>query len=401
MTQVCSVFSQLLQLSPHRKFAQAVKQHQGERHAKGFTCWGQFVAMLFCQVAQLKSLREVCMGLASCESPLKHLGLSETPKKSTLGYANEHRPWELYQTIFTQLLETCQAEVAARDGRKKFRFKNKLVSLDGSIIDLSVTMFDWAKYRRTKGAIKLHLLLDHDGYLPSFAVVTEGKHSELAVARGLRLEAGTILAIDRGYNDFDWFAEMTRDGVFFVTRMKTNTVYSVVEECEVPQNGSVLRDQIISLPGLKKAGEEPILFRRIEYWNKDKQEILVFFSNLLHLAASTIASIYKERWQVELFFKALKQNLKVKTFLGTSANAVKTQVWTALIAMLILKYLQMKSTFGWSLSNLAALLRAATVYFQGFVGLAEESDGGAAGGAATRRAVGDAADVVGESWTAA
>jgi hypothetical protein len=259
--------------------------------------------MLFCQVAQLKSLREVCMGLASCESPLKHLGLSETPKKSTLAYANEHRPWELYQTMFYQLLERTQAEVAARGGRKKFRFKNKLVSLDGSMIDLSVTMFDWAKYRRTKGAIKLHLLLDPDGYLPSFAVVTEGKHSEVEVARGLRLEAGTILAIDRGYNDFEWFAEMTRDGVFFVTRMKTNTVYSVVEECEVPENGNVLRDRIISLPGLKKAGEEPILFRRIEYGNKDKQEILVFFSNLLHLAGSTVASIYKERWQVELFFE--------------------------------------------------------------------------------------------------
>lgn len=364
MTQVCSVFSQLLQLFPHREFARAVKGHKAERHAKGFTCWGQFVAMLFCQVAQLKSLREVCMGLASCESPLKHLGLSETPKKSTLAYANEHRPWELYQTVFYQLLEKTQAEVAARGGGKKFRFKNKLVSLDGSIIDLSVTMFDWAKYRRTKGAIKLHLLLDHDGYLPSFAVVTEGKHSEVEVARGIRLEAGTILVIDRGYNDFAWFAEMTRDGVFFVTRMKTNTVYSVVEECEVPQNGNVLRDQIISLPGLSKAGEEAVLFRRIEYWNKDKQEILVFFSNLLHLAASTIASIYKERWQVELFFKALKQNLKVKTFLGTSANAVKTQIWTALIAMLILKYLQMKSTFGWSLSNLAALLRQQLFIFR-------------------------------------
>jgi hypothetical protein len=364
MIQVCSVYSQLLQLFPHRDFARAVKHHEAERHAKGFSCWGQFVAMLFCQVAQLKSLREVCMGLASCESPLKHLGLSETPKKSTLAYANEHRPWELYQTIFTSLLETCRAEVAARGGRRKFRFKNKLVSLDGSIIDLSVSMFDWAKYRRTKGAIKLHLLLDHDGYLPSFAVVTEGKHSELAVARGLRLEAGTILAIDRGYNDFEWFAEMTRDGVFFVTRMKTNTVYSVVEECEVPENGNVLRDQIISLPGLEKAGEEPILFRRIEYWNKDKQETLVFFSNLLHLAASTIAAIYKDRWQVELFFKALKQNLKVKTFLGTSANAVRTQIWTALIAMLILKYLQMKSTFGWSLSNLAALLRQQLFIFR-------------------------------------
>ena len=225
-------------------------------------------------------------------------------------------------------------------------------------------MYDWAKYRRTKGAIKLHLLLDHDGYLPSLAVVTEGKRSELEVARSLLLEPGTILAIDRGYNDYAWFEEMTWNGVFFVTRMKCNTVYTIIEECEVPENGNVLRDQIISLPGLKKAGEEPTLFRRIEYWNKDKQEILVFFSNLLHLAASTIAAIYKERWQVELFFKALKQNLKVKTFLGTSANAVKTQIWTALIAMLVLKYLQLKSSFGWSLSNLAALLRQQLFIFR-------------------------------------
>jgi hypothetical protein len=194
--------------------------------------------------------------------------------------------------------------VAARGGRRKFRFKNKLMSLDGSIIDLSATMFDWAKYRRTKGAIKLHLLLDHNGYLPSFAVVTEGKHSEVAVARSLRLEPGTILAIDRGYNDYEWFAEMTRENVFFVTRMKTNTVYTVEEEGAVPAGGDVLRDQIISLPALRKDGEEPVLFRRIEYWNREKEEILVFFTNLLHLAAATIAAIYKDRWQVELFFES-------------------------------------------------------------------------------------------------
>ena len=245
------------------------------------------------------------------------------------------------------------------------------MSLDGSIIELSATMFDWAKYRQRKGAItgapgnrslslgwiKLHLLLDHDGYLPSFAVVTDGKHSELKVARELHLEAGTILAIDRGYNDYQWFAQLTRDRVFFVTRMKTNTKFRTVEVCAVPEKGNVLSDQIVSLPALDKDGEEPVLFRRIEYWNADKQQILVFFTNLLHLAASTVAAIYKERWQIELFFKALKQNLKVKSFLGTSANAVKTQIWTALIAMLILKYLQMKSSFGWSLSNLAALVR--------------------------------------------
>jgi hypothetical protein len=364
MTPVCSIFSQLLQLIPRGQFNQAVKQHKAERAAKGFTCWGQFVAMLFCQVAHMNSLREVCLGLACCEDSLKQLGLGATPNKSTLAYANAHRPWELHQAVFMQLLSKCQAEVAARGGRRKFRFKNKLMSLDGSIIELSATMFDWAKYRQRKGAIKLHLLLDHDGYLPSFAVVTEGKHSELQVARSLQLEAGTILAIDRGYNDYKWFAEMTQNGIFFVTRMKTNTVYYTIEVCAVPEKGNVLSDQLVTLPSLNIEGEEPVLFRRIEYWNAEKQEILVFFTNLIHLAASTVAAIYKDRWQVELFFKALKQNLKVKSFLGTSANAVKTQIWTALIAMLILKYLQMKARFGWSLSNLAALVRQQLFIFR-------------------------------------
>lgn len=363
MLQVCSVYSQLLQLFSRTQFARAVKSHKAERNAKGFSSWEQFVAMLFCQLAHLNSLREVCMGLASCESPLKHLGISTTPKRSTLAYANANRPWELYESIFMQLLEKCQMETAVRS-RRKFRFKNKLMSLDASVIELSATMFDWAQYAQQKGGIKLHLLLDHDGYLPSFAVVTGEKYNELNVARELRLKAGTILAVDRGYNDYVWFRELTRHGVYFVTRMKTNTVYTAVEECAVPQKGNVLRDQIVSMPSLDKRDEAPVLFRRIEYWNADKQEIMVFFTNLLHLAASTVAAIYKDRWQVELFFKALKQTAKVKSFLGTSANAVKTQIWTALIAMLILKYLKMKSSFGWSLSNLAAMLRQQLFIFR-------------------------------------
>jgi hypothetical protein len=364
MNRVCSIFSQILKLFPRGDFEKAVKEHKAERHARGFTSWGQFMAMLFCQLGRAHSLREICGGLACCEGQLKHLGVPTAPKKSTLAYANENRPWELYQTVFQQTLVKCQELVSSQSGRKKFRFKNKLMSLDGSIIDLSVSLFDWAKYKRTKGAIKLHLLLDHDGYLPSFAVVTEGKTSEIKVARTLRFDPGTILAIDRGYNDFEWFAELTRQGVFFVTRMKTNTLYTVVQECEVPANGKVLRDQIVSLPALAQAGEEPVLFRRIEYWNEDKSEVLVFLSNLLHLAASTIAAIYQDRWQVELFFKALKQTCKIKTFVGTSANAVKTQVWTALIAMLVLKYLQMKSQFSWSLSTLAALLRQQLFFYR-------------------------------------
>jgi IS4 transposase len=362
--KVCSIFSQVLKMFSRGGFEKAVKQHRAERHARGFTSWGQFMAMLFCQVGRAHSLREICGGLACCEGQLKHLGVPVAPKRSTLAYANEHRPWELYQTVFEQTLSQCQELVRSQGGRKKFRFKNKLMSLDGSIIDLSVSMFDWAKFRRTKGAIKLHLLLDHDGYLPSFAVVTEGKTSEIKVARTLRFAPGTILAIDRGYNDYEWFRELTQEEVYFVTRMKEKAVYEVQEELQIPQNSKVVRDQIIYFPRLAVKDEDPLLFRRVEIWDAEKEEAIVFLSNLLAFGATTIAAIYKDRWEVELFFKALKQTLRIKTFVGTSANAVRTQVWTALIAMLVLKYLQLKSQFPWSLSTLAALLRQQLFFYR-------------------------------------
>src|SRR6266568_1576523 len=301
--KVCGIFSQVLKLFSRGEFEKAVKEHKAERHARGFTSWGQFVAMLFCQVGRAHSLREICGGLACCEGHLKHLGVPVAPKKSTLAYANENRPWELYQTVFEQTLVKCQELVSSQGGHKKFRFKNKLMSLDGSIIDLSMSMFDWAKFRRTKGAIKLHLLLDHDGYLPSFAVVTEGKRSEIKVARTLRFDPGTILAIDRGYVDYEWFRELTEREVYFVTWMKENAVYAVKEELEVPQNSNVVSDQILCFPRLAREGEEAVLFRRVEVRDKEKGETIVFLTNLIAFGATTIAAIYKERWQVELFFE--------------------------------------------------------------------------------------------------
>ncbi len=356
MTRFSSIFSQLLQLFPRLEFEQAVKEHHAERSTKGFSSWGQFVAMLFCQLGRAHSLREICGGLASCEGKLKHLGVPEAPKKSTLAYANEHRPWELYRTVFEQTLAKCQSVVAASGSKKKFRFKNKLVSLDSSTIDLCMSVFDWAKFRRTKGAVKLHLLLDHDGHLPSYAVITDGKKSDIRVAWGMKFAAGAVLVVDRGYNDYDWFAELTDEEVFFVTRMKDNAIYDVVERREVPDKGHVRSDEVIFFPSMAANGKE-YFFRRVEVWDEEQQRTLVFLTNHLKFGATTIAAIYKDRWKVELFFKALKQNCKIKTFLGTSANAVHTQIWTALIAMLVLKYLQLKSTFGWSLSNLVAMLR--------------------------------------------
>ena len=353
MNRFSSIFSQLLQLFPRLEFHKMVKETKAERHARGFTCWGQFVAMLFCQLGRAHSLREITDGLRSCEGKLKHLGIT-APKRSTLAYANEHRSWELYQKVFFALLNQCRTHVT---GKKKFRFKNKLVSLDSTTIDLCLSIYDWAHFRRTKGAIKLHLVLDHDGYLPSFAIITEGKISDVKVAHRLRFDPGTIVVDDRGYNDYRLFGTWTSNGVYFVTRMKDNALYKVVETKVVPQNRNIIKDEIIVLTGVKAEEKCPYSLRRVEVYDAEKEQTLVFLTNNQKLGASTISAIYKDRWQIELFFKALKQNLKIKTFVGTSANAVKIQIWTALIAMLILRYLQLRSQVKWSLSNLVALLR--------------------------------------------
>ncbi len=353
MSPFCSMFSQLLKLFPRTEFQALVKRTHAERHARGFTCWGQFVAMLFCQLGRAHSLREICGGLRSSEGKLKHLGIT-APSRSTLAYANEHRPWQLYRAVFEALLLRCQP---LAQGRRKFRFKHKLVSLDSTVIDLCATLFDWAKFRRTKGAVKLHRLLDHDGYLPSVVVITDGKRHDVRVARTLRFDPGTIVVMDRGYTDYAWLGQLTAQAVWFVTRLKDAAVYEVVESRRIPTQGRVERDEIIRLTGVGAPEKCPPPLRRVEVYDPEKDRTLVFLTNHLTLGATTIGAIYQDRWQIELFFKALKQNLKIKTFVGTSANALKVQVWTALLAMLVLKYLQLRSRFGWSLSNLVALLR--------------------------------------------
>lgn len=335
------------------KFQEAVQKHEAERHARGFSCWSQFVAMLFCQLGQAKSLREICNGMLALEGKLKHLGVDRAPNKSSLAYANEHRPWGLYQSVFEQLLSQCEG---LAQGKKKFRFKNKLLSLDSTNIELCATMFDWAKFKRAKGAAKVHLILDHEGHLPHFAVITDGKQSDLAVARSLHWEAGTILVIDRGYVNYAWWQKLSDAGVYFVTRFRKDMKYEVRAQREVAPTGDIRRDEEIRLSGVRSQ-EFSLRLRLITKWDKEKQEEIQFITNHRKLAPATIARIYKERWQIEIFFKSLKQLLRVKTFVGTSSNALHVQIWTALIAMLLLKYLHMKSQFGWSLSNLVALLR--------------------------------------------
>jgi DDE family transposase/uncharacterized protein DUF4372 len=349
-----SLFAQCLELIPRDHFQALVRKHGAESHSKGFSSWDQCVGMLFCQLAGAHSLREISYGLASCMGKLVHLGLQEAPARSTLSYANEHRPWQLYQDLFAAVLE--QARPFAK-GKGKLRFRNPLYSLDSTTIDLCLEMFEWAKFRRTKGAVKLHLVLDHEGYLPTFAHITDGKTHELNAARMLSLPPGSMVAMDRAYNDYSLFAEWCDKDIGFVTRMKDHAVYEVLESNPDALKGAVRADELIVLTGVWTQGKCAHILRRVVVWDEDKQREIVLLTNLVEFAASTVARIYKERWQIELFFKALKQNLRVKSFVGTSANALKTQLWTALIAMLILKVMQLRATFGWSLSNLVAMLR--------------------------------------------
>lgn len=352
MQRFCSVFQQILKLVPRTEFEQLVQEHGSDRNSKGFDSWSQFVAMTFCQLGRAQSLREIEQGLASAEGRLQQLGVTEAPKRSTLAYANAHRPWQLYESVFYQLFSRCQSVAPGH----RFRFKSKLLSLDSTTIDLCAEVFDWAKFRRTKGAVKLHLLLDHDGHLPRYAVITDGKGSDIEVARRLELPAGSIVVFDRGYNDYLWFTELTIFEVGFVTRMKDGALYEVIGTRE-PKGTGVRSDQVITMRTKHdEIDQQPVRLRRIEFTDAEGKEY-VFLTNRLDLAAGTIAEIYRQRWQIESFFKAIKQNLRIKTFVGTSENALHIQIWTALIAILMLRYLQLTAKWGWSLSNLIAMIR--------------------------------------------
>jgi hypothetical protein len=219
MVRTASIFSQILGLVQRAEFARVVRRHSGNRYTKKFTAWDHFVTMVFCQLAHAKSLRETCDGLRSTVGKAVHLGIRNLAGHSTLAYANQHRPSALYRDLFFHLSAQLSAEVGARK-KRKFRFRNKLLSLDSSVITLCLSLFPWADYTRTKGGVKLHLLLDHDGYWPSYACLTEANCADVSVARGLALAKGSIVAMDRAYVDYELFGRWTREGVFFVTRLK-------------------------------------------------------------------------------------------------------------------------------------------------------------------------------------
>lgn len=356
MVRVGSLFSQILRQIPRDLFFGLVQKHHAERYAKSFSSWTHLVAMLFSQLAHADSLREICNGLACCEGKLVHLGIGKAPRRSTLSYANEHRPAAMFEALFWKILARFRSQDQL-GAKRSFRFKNRLLSLDSTTISLCLSLFPWADYRQAKGGVKLHVLLNHDDYLPEYALLTDARRHDVGPARQISLKPGSIVVVDRGYTDFALFARWHREGVFWVTRMKDGTAYIVEHDRDLPREDSILADQIIFLTGATAADKYPDPIRRIVVWDAEQQRQIEILTNHLDFAATTLANIYRERWQIELFFKALKQNLKVKTFVGTSENALRIQIWTALLALLLLKWLHFLSAAGWSLSNLASLLR--------------------------------------------
>ena len=352
MAHYNTVFSQLLKLIPRHEFETLAKQHHSGRSFRSASRWSQFVTMAMGQLSGRKSLRDIVENVSAQTHRLYHLG-SARLSRSNLSRINENKPYALFEALFEKLLKRCQGVVPGH----QFRFKNPLYSLDSSTIDLCLSVFPWAKFRTTKGAVKLHVGLNHAGYLPEFVTLTEGRKHDVTVGRILKFPKGSMVVMDKAYNDYSWYKQLTDNGIFFVTRLKANAKYRVVERREVLQNKGLTSDQTIEFTGLQIAKKCPVQLRRIGFRDPATGKHYVFLTNNFKLAARTIADIYKARWQVELFFKWIKQNLKIKSFVGTSKNAVMTQIWIALCMYLLLAFLKFQSKLTKSMQQILRLLQ--------------------------------------------
>ena len=352
MAHCNTIFSQLLKLVPRHEFEGLAKQHHSGRSFRTASRWSQFVMLTMAQLSGRISLRDIVENTFAQRHRLYHLG-SVKLSRSNLSRINEDKPYTLYEALFGKLLKRCQGMSPGHD----FRFNNPLYSLDASTIDLCLSVFPWADFRTTKGAIKLHVGLNHGGYLPEFVTVTEGKTAEVTVGRTLNFPKGSIVAVDRAYNDYAWYKQLTEKGIFFVTRLKSHAIFRVVERRPVLAVKGLTCDQTIKFTGALTAKKCPIQMRRIGYRDPQTGKHYVFLSNNFKLAAKTIADIYKSRWQVELFFKWIKQNLKIKSFIGTSKNAVMTQIWIALCVYLMLAYIKFQSKLKKSMQQILRLLQ--------------------------------------------
>lgn len=352
MAHCNTILSQIVKLVPRHEFEVLANRHHEGRAFRTASRWSQFVTMAMAQLAGRSSLRDIVDNISSQAHRLYHLGSAKL-SRSSLSRINEGKPYALYEALFGKLLSRCQGKAPGHD----FRFKNPLYSLDATTIDLCLSVFPWADFRTTKGAIKLHVGLNHAGYLPEFVTVTDGKTHDVTVGRALRIPRGSIVAIDRGYNDYGWYNQLTEKGIFFVTRLKSNAHYRVISRRQVLKDKGVTSDQTIEFIGVQTSRKCPIPLRRIGYRDPETGKHYVFLTNHFKLSASTIANIYGSRWQIELFFKWIKQNLRIKSFVGTSKNAVLTQIWIALCVYLILAFIKFQSKLTKSMQQILRLLQ--------------------------------------------
>jgi len=352
-----TLFAQIIQTLCRNSFNTLTEKHQTDKYNKGIDSWTHLITMLFCQFSKLNSLRDVTNGLKSASGNLNHLGLKVSPSKSSLSYQNQHREWQLFQDYYFKLLHKLTAIAQFRQTR--FRIKSKILLLDSTTISLCLNLFDWAKYRKRKGAIKLHTLLDFDGCLPVYINLSDGKLNDAKAAKEIILPADSVVVADRAYVDFENLYRWNKGDSYFVIRLKKSVRFLRLEERELPENRHqhILVDEYIELEDAKTFAKYPKKLRRVVVWDEVNQQTIELITNQFTWTANTISDLYKARWEIEQFFKDIKQLLKIKSFLGTSPNAVLIQIWTAMITILTIKYLKASAKYGWCMSNLVAFLR--------------------------------------------
>ena len=350
--EIMTLFSQIINAIPRYKFSKIVKTYQGDKHTKGINSWTHFVSMLFLHFSRSTSLREITYGLLSTGGNLNHLGITKKcPRRSSLSYINSHRSSKIFRDFYYLMYNRFSSE---RDNRgRKFSFKSKVYILNSTIISLCAELFPWAKYSRTKGAIKLHTLLDYDGYLPEYVNISQGNKSDVRGAEEIPIPTGAVVVADRGYESFKLLSKWDKDGVHFVVRIKTSTCMIRYKERELPDNKhpEILIDEEVMLENPETREKYPKKLRRVVVYMKKSNVTIELITNNFNWTAWTISELYKSRWKIEIFFKEIKTHLRIKTFVGTSANAIEIQIWTALITILILRYLKFRAKFGWSLSK--------------------------------------------------
>jgi hypothetical protein len=348
-----TIFAQILQRLPKNIFNELVKKYQTDKHSKGIDSWTHLVSMLFCQFSKSNSLRDIHYGLNSATGNLNHYGVSISPSKSSLSYINEHRDWRLFRDFYFSVIKSLNL---SRNDKGRLKLKRKIFLLDSTIISLCLEIFDWAKYRARKGAIKLHTVLDYDGCLPVFVEMTNGLKHDATMAKQFVFPADSVVVGDRGYLDFPLMNQWDEQGVFFVIRCKENVKF-IEEEIRNPDYENIQADIIGELeldPSFKKY---PKKLRLVVVYDKETNQYIELFTNNFNWTASTIAQLYKNRWDIEIFFKDLKTHLKIKSFVGTTVNAVLIQIWTALITIALMKGFKAIAKHKWHLSNLINFLR--------------------------------------------